>query len=1237
MDLNKDKIIFKSEAEIYEHVKSKVLDALKHVEEHDGCCIETDDNCCSGIWEESVKSCVDKYGVDHTISKYFSAILRQRELDPNIDTGPASSAEPLPDINAPQFKFCKVNFIYNDIDASTLDVDKYIQALNDFFSNKEPGTGPYANRKQLDTEIRFEKVETVLTGDQVVEWDASNNGTIISSGEPASCWPGNSAACAEYYGFKENHFNVYFARHPMASAYAYYPAPFPLGGFTLFPIYNAKEGAASNRWQINTIAHEIGHNLDLDHTFGGAAPGSCDTDDGISDTPLTIANYTATRANHCGDGLSMNENIMDYATSSIDLEDMILTKGQTAAAHAALEMLLGPSWYTELPFDPTSTTTSTTVTQNPSKLAWPCPDGHDLLSFVDPSWTGLSGDTYGGHTGTDIGYHLPTGYPNIDWDDMVNNPKEVYAVAAGTVVWVDDSHTDQCDINQTSGPHATGGALCDGTSNVVVIDHGSDTGLGYRYTGYYHLQKDNVPVSFGQAVAKGDVIGYVGSSGSSTNPHLHLEVGTSHSSGSVSDIVDPFKSKEEWGGSNTSESLWEDQCSLPIYNDKTTSGSVPPLIDSCTTTTTTTTTTTINPNNPWPPLPTDCNTITLTNASVLGINSEGKFTGEGVVRYKTVERIDLEGFIDVRATNTDIDGIKEVQAIIENDLKNNVAACGNIIRPISVNGNYLGRGKIISFTYDANEGALNNQILVGSWAATLEFHKDIGDWSKAIDSEASYWSGGISIIDDISESFDVSLSENDTYSFNHSVNVKLFNDPPRTDPWPQEAKDLCSAIFRERYENTITSFNLILGSHYGDYNAAARELHTEDYDLHQGTFNFARSFTLNKESGSGYSVVRTHSFTKDANGIFKVVENGEILGNSAHVENSATWLNTEIGGSYSRCLTVFDAYYGHFGGAEDIVEEYNNRTGGNLTITENTLHSKPLSVTKKLAFGESSVSYSVEYTNDLGIWDGGGDYYLERTLSLTKVQGGHWEVTEQGILNYNEVKNSGFDPVSKINSIRGDSSLISSRCYTYLQSHHDQDYYHHQLGNQGSAHNAWNLKKSNFSTTKHGKKITYSYIFTDADQHNPSGRYGLTTARSAELKSSNTSPTQKFGSFIMPHGGDEILSTANGSNKAYAQTNLTQTTYTIDIQLYRQNQNIFETVYDISTTIEEARQLLLSQVLSWGRFVRSNSWSLDPKEVWISNASYTFNSERKLSVSVTAQYPMLQDTLRTTGGKGYLT
>ena len=56
-----------------------------------------------------------------------------------------------------------------------------------------------------------------------------------------------------------------------------------------------------------------------------------------------------------------------------------------------------------------------------------------------------------------------------------------------------------------------------GYGNVVVVDHGNTVA-----TLYAHMTADAVDV--GQTVVEGELLGFVGSTGYSTGPHLHFEV-----------------------------------------------------------------------------------------------------------------------------------------------------------------------------------------------------------------------------------------------------------------------------------------------------------------------------------------------------------------------------------------------------------------------------------------------------------------------------------------------------------------------------------------------------------------------------------------------------------------------------------------------------------------------------------------------------------------------------------------
>jgi len=103
------------------------------------------------------------------------------------------------------------------------------------------------------------------------------------------------------------------------------------------------------------------------------------------------------------------------------------------------------------------------------------------------------------HTGVDISGNVGAGLGT-----------KVTAAADGEVIYVSNT----C-------PHTNYGNMCScggGYGNYVIIQH-SDT----TKTLYAHL-KQNVMVRAGQTVKAGNTIGTIGSSGSSTGPHLHFEV-----------------------------------------------------------------------------------------------------------------------------------------------------------------------------------------------------------------------------------------------------------------------------------------------------------------------------------------------------------------------------------------------------------------------------------------------------------------------------------------------------------------------------------------------------------------------------------------------------------------------------------------------------------------------------------------------------------------------------------------
>lgn len=128
------------------------------------------------------------------------------------------------------------------------------------------------------------------------------------------------------------------------------------------------------------------------------------------------------------------------------------------------------------------------------QFIWPVPGNFGISSYYGSRW-GSS------HKGIDISNGGIKG-------------KAVVATANGTVYIAKSGCTHNYG---KSGSCGCGG----GYGNYVAIDHGSYNGTNYR-TLYGHM--GSITVSNGQQVKKGQVIGYVGSTGWSTGWHLHYEI-----------------------------------------------------------------------------------------------------------------------------------------------------------------------------------------------------------------------------------------------------------------------------------------------------------------------------------------------------------------------------------------------------------------------------------------------------------------------------------------------------------------------------------------------------------------------------------------------------------------------------------------------------------------------------------------------------------------------------------------
>lgn len=130
--------------------------------------------------------------------------------------------------------------------------------------------------------------------------------------------------------------------------------------------------------------------------------------------------------------------------------------------------------------------------------------------------------TYDGHGGIDIDL-----WP-FTWSMMDNNHVAVVAAAPGRVVNVVDNRGNESNCAQPGE---------DGNWNFIAVRH-ADSSTAF----YGHIRDNSAKVTIGQFVTTGQILAFVGSSGSSSNPHLHFEVNNTavNTLPAPSGLIDPY-------------------------------------------------------------------------------------------------------------------------------------------------------------------------------------------------------------------------------------------------------------------------------------------------------------------------------------------------------------------------------------------------------------------------------------------------------------------------------------------------------------------------------------------------------------------------------------------------------------------------------------------------------------------------------------------------------------------------
>ena len=594
----------------------------------------------------------------------------------------------------------------------------------------------------------------------------------------------------------------------------------------------------------------------------------------------------------------------------------------------------------------------------------------------------------------------------------------------------------------------------------------------------------------------------------------------------------------------------------------------------------------------------------FTNAYILGLQRRGGFLGENVGRYRSIDTISIEGYIDVRNTNDDLKGVRESLVDIQNYV-NAANSLSEVVQPIVINGSGFGSGKILTLEFPASDSFDENQVKLGKYSAEIETYQyasATGIFEMALPFQE--------FIDELSEDFKISLDEENVYSFNHSVGITYMSgvtDYGAGNPLHaykinpiSGAKILAAELFNQ----VPTQFSTLIADSYGEINSAARRFYTETYDLCNGNCSFGQKFKLYPSGYSNYSLKVTTSLQMNEKGIMSVTEKGEIIprvasydaaSNISFLETVRDASNEQIDSyAYGRCSAQYNNYKNYLG------------------INSGSLHTIPTTITKSIDSSAASLSYTIAFTDQDSIEINGGGQYVTRTITVDRKNDNVTTVSEEGQITFrgansqnanilNTAPQFGSDFYSRLPS----RSTAKARCVDAYQRAYPS-----------TTETLRNISNK-FSAKAYKNNVTYNYVFSDDKTVNDYPTYFAQFAIKSDDKigtvnqSTVTVPNQPIEGQIVHQPGQTSLGTRSSKGDGVIRR--------------KRFDNI---ISDIPAAMESAREAtayvkpIVQRECLMFRADNPSVYCPDSSQQYISNASYSFGSDYTYNMSMEITYVM---------------